>query len=78
MLAKFSSRLELFFLDIFIYVLSDSKWFRMIVRGFYAMMNDRQLFQQFVLVCLVFGLFGLSMGWVMFTLLDSSVSILPF
>lgn len=64
MLAKISSRLELIFLDIFIYVLSDTKWFRMLVRGFYAVTNDRQFRRQFIYICLLFGVTGICLGWV--------------
>ena len=70
MLAKISSRLELIFLDIFIYVLSDTKWFRMIVRGFYTITNNRQQLHQFIYICFVFGLIGLSLGWLLSVLLS--------
>lgn len=70
MLARISSKLELFFLDVFIYVLSDSKWFRMLLRGFYAVKNDRAARQQFIYICAMFVFVGISLGWGLSMLLN--------
>lgn len=70
MLAKISTRLELLFLDMFIYVLSDARWFRMLVRGFYALKYNRQLHRRLIGLCVLFGLLGVGLGWVLSVFLN--------
>ncbi len=70
MLTKISTRLELFFLNLFIYVLSNTKWFRILVRGFYELNQNRRLFRRFISLCLMFGLLGIGLGWALSIFLD--------
>ena len=57
------SRIELLLLDIFINVLSNSKFFRSLARGFYQVMNDPFLKKRMILVCILFCLLGIVFGW---------------
>jgi hypothetical protein len=65
MAGKIASRLELLFLDIFIYVLSDARWFRLAFRGSYVVARNPVLLKKFVAICLLFGLLGGIFGWIL-------------
>ena len=69
MAGKIASRLELLFLDIFIYVLSDARWFRLVFRGSYEVIKNPALLKKFIAVCLLFGIFGMLCGWFLSVLL---------
>ena len=71
MYANIATQIEIFFLDLFIYVLSESKLFRSLVQIGYRLLHDRWFFFQFSIICIVFSGLGLGLGYWLSTLLES-------
>jgi hypothetical protein len=63
MYANIATRIEIFFLDLFIYVLSESKLFRTLIQIGYRLLHDRWFFVQFSLISFVFGFLGIGLGY---------------
>lgn len=60
---KLTYQIELFLLDFFIYVLSESKIFRLLVTVVYKLITDRRFFLEFVFVCFISCCIGLGIGY---------------
>ena len=73
MYANMTRKIELFFLDFFIYVLSESKAFKKLVRIGYQLLTDRKLLVSFLFTILVASSIGMSLGLVISLLIDKIV-----
>ena len=65
MVAQISQKLELFFLDLFIFVLSETKWFRKAFQIAYALCTDKPFLTRFVATIILASLVGLGVGFVL-------------
>ena len=64
---KIATRLEMFVLDLFIYVLSETKAVRFIIQVGYKLLHDRRFLMEFAFVCFVSCCVGLGLGyWISF------------
>jgi len=62
MYTKIATRIEMFFLDFFIYVLSESKIFRFMVNVSVALLIDKIFLLKFSFICLIFSFIGMGLG----------------
>jgi hypothetical protein len=70
MYANLSRKIELFFLDFFIYVLSEIRAVKKIVRIGYHLATDRKLLVSFLFTILVASGVGMSLGLMFSMIID--------
>ncbi len=70
MVSEIAKKVEFFCLDFFIYVLSESEFFRSLIQISYDLVTDKRFLAKFLATIFVAGAFGLSFGIVVSALAE--------